>query len=271
MILPRSVQNSRCMRFYPLLLPWLVGLSAPAFSQDYNDLKQAVSLASYFSSGSYGEAEDTEILYFPLSYSINKGKWGAQLSLSQLRLDGVGNVLVNIGGVRRAVAGNQRERNSGIVDSTLSLTYQMDPFSETSPFIDFRLDIKIPTADRNKGLGTGETDYSAQVDISQYYGNSVVFGTFGYTFRGKTDFYAGLEDSAYVQVGIARPIAAGWNLGAFYDFREPASIFSPEIHELVPYFSWQLSDNWSLTGMAAFGLTDASADGAVLGQISYSW
>lgn len=99
----------------------------------------------------------------------------------------------------------------------------------------------------------------------------MLFGTLGYTFRGKTDLYVGLEDSAYMQLGVARPLSPKWNIGAFYDFRESASVFSPEIHELVPYFSWQISDKWSFTGLAAFGFTEASADTAVLGQISYSW
>ena len=253
-----------------LFLSFLV-FSGPVFSQSNSEIKQAVSLASYFSSGDYGEDRDTDIYYFPVSYSVNKGKWGAQLTVPRLRVEGVGNVLVNIGGVNRAVSGDQIEHNNGIGDSTLALTYQMEPFSETSLFIDFRLDIKIPTADRNKGLGTGEADYSTQVDISQNYGNSVLFGTFGYTFRGETDFYAGLTDSAYVQLGIARNVAPRWNLGIFYDFREPASTFSPEIHELVPYFSYQISDSWSFTGLTAFGFTQASATAAVLGQINYSW
>ena len=259
-----------------LLLPqaFLLSLIAPrvaVFAQDYNDVKQIVSVASYFSSGDYGEDADTDILYFPVSYSATKGKWGAQLTVPHLQVEGVGNVLVNIGGVNRAVLGSQRERNSGIGDSTLALSYQMEPLSDRGPFVDFRLDVKIPTADRNKGLGTGETDYSAQVDISQNYRNSVLFGTFGYTIRGKTDFYAGLEDSAYVQLGIARPFASQWNVGVFYDFRESASIFAPEIHELVPYFSYQISESWSFTGLAAVGFTEASADTALLGQISYSW
>ena len=248
-----------------------LALCGPIIAQSNSNIKQTVSLASYFSSGDYGGDRDTDIYYFPVSYSANKGKWGAQLTVPHLQVEGVGNVLVNIGGVNRAVSGNQLERNSGIGDSTLALTYQMDPFSETSPFIDFRLDIKIPTADRNWGLGTGEADYSTQVDISHNYGNSVLFGTLGYTFRGKTDFYAGLIDSAYAQLGIARPFALRWNVGIFYEYREPASTFSPEIHELVPYFSFQISDSWSFTGLTAFGFTQASATAAVLGQINYSW
>lgn len=270
MTLPKSHYDSASM--LPRLLIFAsLALAGPAFSQNNSDIKQIVSVASYFSSGDYGEATDTDILYFPVSYSASKGKWGAQFTVPHLQVEGVGNVLVNIGGVSRAVSGNQRERNSGIGDSTMAVTYQMDQLSESSPFIDFRLDIKIPTADRDRGLGTGELDYSAQVDLSQNFGNTVLFATIGYTFRGKTDFYAGLEDSAYTQLGMAKPLASQWNVGIFYDFREPASTFSAEIHELVPYFRFQISDSWSFTGLTAFGLTEASADAAVLGQISYSW
>jgi hypothetical protein len=262
-------QGLLCLLPRAVLLSLIVS-GGSVLAQEYNDIEQTVSIASYFSSGDYGEDAGTDILYFPVSYSVKKGKWAAQLTVPHLQVEGVGNVLVNIGGVNRAVAGGQRENNSGVGDSTLALTYQMDPLSDTSPFIDFRLDVKIPTADRDAGLGTGEADYSAQVDISQNYGGSVLFGTFGYTFRGKTDFYAGLEDSAYIQLGIAKPFATQWNVGVFYDFREPASTFSPEIHELVPYFSYQISQSWSFTGLAAFGFTPASAGTAVLGQLSYN-
>lgn len=254
-----------------LSIPLLLCLSSVAISQSNSDLKHTLSFASYFSNGDYGGSSDTDILYFPLSYSLARGKWRAELTVPHLRVEGVGNVLVNVGGVKRAVAGTLRETHSGVGDSTLAFIYQMDPLSDASPYIDLRLDIKMPTADRNKGLGTGEADYSAQIDLSQNLGNSVVFASVGYTQRGKTDFYPGLQDSASAQFGVARPLNSAWNIGAFYDFREPASTLSPEIHEIVPYFSWQITPSWSFTGLAAFGFTDASARTAVLGQISYRW
>lgn len=267
-----SWTTEQFFQFLPSLVMLSAAMASPAaFSQENRDIKQIVSVASYFSSGDYGESTDTDILYFPVSYSANRGKWGAQLTVSHLQVEGVGNVLVNVGGVGRAVAGSERETNSGIGDSTLALTYQMDPISDTSPFIDFRLDVKIPTAERNKGLGTGEMDYSAQIDISQNYGNSVIFATLGYTFRGKTEFFAGLDDSAYLQLGVAKPLGSLWNVGVFYDFREPPSTFTAEIHEVVPYLSYRISERWSFTGLAAFGFTEASAGTAILGQLSYSW
>ena len=242
-----------------------------AFSQEDSSLVQTLSFSSYYSEGDYGEPVDTEIFYFPVSYGANYGKFGLQLVVPYLQVTGAGNVLVNVGGIYRAVAGTQREKSHGIGDSILSMTYQMDPVTDAALFIDLRLDIKLPSADENKGLGTGETDYSAQVDLSKHVGNSVLFATLGYSFRGKSNIYQGLRDSAFAQFGIAKPLSQRLNIGMFYDFREQASVFSPEIHELVPYFSWQLSPKWTFTGMTTKGFTDGSAGLSALGQLSYRW
>ena len=73
------------------------------------------------------------------------------------------------------------------------------------------------------------------------------------------------------QFGFAHPVSERLNLGILYDFREAASSFSVETHEIVPYFSWQLSEHWSFTGLTSWGFTDASAEVSALGQLSYSW
>ena len=245
--------------------------SLRAFSQEDSSLIQTLSFSSYYSEGDYGEPIDTEIFYFPVGYGANYGKFGFQLVVPYLQVTGAGNVLVNVGGINRAVAGTQRVKSRGIGDSILSMTYQMDPVTEAALFIDLRLDIKLPSADENRGLGTGETDYSVQVDLSKNVRNSVFFATLGHSIRGKSNIYQGLRDSTFVQFGMARPLSPRLNIGIFYDFRERASLFSPEVHELVPYFSWQLSPNWTFTGMTARGFTDASADVTALGQLSYRW
>lgn len=245
--------------------------SFQASSQEDSSLIQTLGFSTYYSNGDYGEPIDTEIYYFPVSYGANYGKFGLQLVVPYLQVTGAGNVLVNVGGINRAVAGTQREKSSGIGDSIISMTYQMDPLTTAELFIDLRLDLKLPSADENKGLGTGETDYSMQVDLSKNVGNSVIFATLGYSFRGRSDIYLGLLDSAFVQFGLAKSLSSDFNIGMFYDFREQASVFSPEIHELVPYFSWQLSSNWTFTGMTSWGFTDASAEVTALGQLSYRW
>ena len=246
-------------------------IATATHGQEPRQLSQAISFGAYYSNGSYGEEIDTEIRYFPISYEANYGKWGFQLLLPYLEYTGLGNALINIGGVTRAVAGTQATMAGGLGDAVVSLSYQIDPVTTAAPFIDLRLNVKIPTADENKSLGTGEADYSLQIDLSQYLADSVVFATVGYNFRGKSDLFQGLQDSAFAQVGMAHPVNERWNIGIFYDFREAASSFTAETHDIVPYFSWQLDANWTFTGLASWGFTDASADITILGQMSYRW
>ena len=250
------------------LLSVATGLAA---GQQDPGLEQAITVGGYYADGDYGETTDTTILYLPLSYRVDRGKWGFQLLMPYLQVEGLGNVLLNVGGVTRAVAGTQKSTSRGTGDSIASISYRFDPVSAAAPFIDLRLDVKIPTADEDKGLGTGETDYSLQVELLQYVANTVVFASIGYNMRGKSNLYQGLENSAFAQFGFAHPVSERLNLGIFYDFREAASSFSVETHEIAPYFSWQLSEHWSFTGLTSWGFTDASADVSALGQLSYSW
>tara|TARA_B100000315_G_scaffold256833_1_gene303787 strand:- start:204 stop:1010 length:807 start_codon:yes stop_codon:yes gene_type:complete len=239
--------------------------------QERPPLNQALSIGAYYARGDYGEPLDTTIRLFPVTYSLDRGKWGFQLMVPQLRIKGLGNVLVNIGGVNRAVAATQVSTSSGIGDSIATLIYRFDPISASAPFVDLRLDAKLPTADEEKGLGTGETDYSIQVDLSQNLGTTVIFATLGYYFRGTSTLYEGLQDSTFAQLAFAYPLNQDWRIGAFYDYREPASSFTPETHDLVPYVTWQLNEKWTFTAMTVLGFTEASADITALGQLSYRW
>lgn len=250
-----------------------LSLSLPVslYAQQNTEIQQAISLGAYTARGDYGEAVDTRIRYFPLTYELDYGKWGFQLLVPRLEVTGLGNVLINIGGVTQSVASDEVTTSRGMGDSIASLIYRFDPLSANAPFIDFRLDVKIPTADERKALGTGEFDYSMQLDFSKALGKSALFATAGYNVRGKSDLYAGLKNSFFAQLGFATPLTEAVSAGAFYDYRQSASEFSRETHELVPYLSWQINDSWSFTGLTIWGFTDASADTTFMGQLRYSW
>lgn len=241
------------------------------YGQNSSSLSQTLSAAAYYARGDYGEADVTRIRYFPLSYEANKGKWGVQVLVPRLEVSGLGNVLVNVGGVTQAVAGGERTTQEGLGDMVLSAIYRFDSVFEVVPFIDFRLDVKVPLADERKSLGTGEVDYTPQLNLSRYLGNNLLFATVGHNFRGDSTLYPGLRDSSFLQVGTAFPVTDNWTAGVYYDYREAASDYGTETHEVVPYFTWQWSERWSLTGLAVWGATEGSADLSVLGQISYRW
>lgn len=235
-----------------------------------------LSLGAYYSKGDYGQTLDTSIYYFPLSYERSFDNWNLQASVPYLEISGAGNVLVNVGGVGRdalEVLDNPlaSSNSRGIGDTVLSATYQMPAFSSAAPFFDLGFEMKIPTANEDKGLGTGAYDYGVQLDAYQQFGQTTLFATLGYKFRGKSDLFSSMNDSGFVSLGFARPINERFSAGVIYDFREAASSASGETHEVLPYVSWAIANQWTLMSYVVKGFTQDSADIAVGVQLNHRW
>ena len=231
----------------------------------------AVSVAGYFASGDFDLPADTEIFYMPVRYEFDSKNWGFQLLVPHLRLNGPGAVLINLGGVNRAVAGSDVTRESGLGDIVGSAIYHLPVTGESGPFVDLRMDIKLPTADETRGLGSGETDLNLQVDVAQYWGSTLWFASLGYSFRGSSTLYPDLSNGAYVQLGLARQVSNTVSVGGILDYREAASSFTDYILEVGPYVNWQFNDDWSFSAFSLFGFSGASVDASVLGQLRYSF
>jgi hypothetical protein len=130
------------------------------------------------------------------------------------------------------------------------------------------LAVKLPTADENKGLGTGKTDYGAFLILYKriesvklaFLGGYIITGnssSFNYNdiylygvgvskIFGRTDLYASLEGRRSSVPGAANPLEL--NLG----------------------FLRLLSKDYSLKGNTFFGLTDGSPDfGVSLGIVRW--
>lgn len=267
------------MRHYPFPVSALscafAVLSVPVHAEESRAALNELSIGGYYSTGDYGQNMDTSILYFPVSYTRTMGHWNLQVSVPRLEISGAGNVLVNVGGLGRddfdSLQGTASHTQRGMGDTLLSATYQMPALSPRAPFIDLGLELKLPTADENKGLGTGAYDYGLHVDLYQQWGQTTLFATLGYKFRGTSTLFNEMQDSAFVSLGFTRPLAERWSGGVIYDFREAASSNSRETHELLPYVSWAMGAQWTLMGYAVKGFTQDSADRAIGVQINYRW
>ena len=242
------------------------------------DLEHRLALGFYSAQGNFGAQEATRISYLPLSWSLSKGGWSGQLSLAKLRVEGPGNVLVNLGGVTRAVASDSIKRYSGTGDSLVEVGYTRAQEIPEGAFpslfgdsflVGARLSVKLPTASVEKNLGTGERDVSLQLESSFYLGQNTVFATLGYSDRGESQVFADIESSGYAQIGIARRLTRSTSAGLLYDYRETASKFFDDVEEVGLYAGWELSPAWSLTALASAGLTASSADHAVYLQLVY--
>lgn len=258
-----------------LLLPpvfLIFGLtSLQSRAQEAEDFTHKLTLGGYYSTGDYGASQDTEILYFPLSYELSRFPWILTLTVPHLSLDGPGDVFLEAGNVGRPRPdGNPLISESGLGDVILSGTYQFESLFDDFAFLDLTLQAKLPTADESRDLGTGELDVSLQVDLYRNFGDTTVFTTLGYRHRGRTPLYD-LQDSAYFSLGAMHPLGENRSLGLLYDFREAASSSAYESHELMPFISWTPDDRWNLMLYTIFGFTSSSADRAAGFQLSYTW
>lgn len=253
-----------------------IAISAHAQQSESQAPSNDLSFGTYYSKGDYGQTLDTSIYYFPLSYKRSFGAWSLQASVPFLEISGADNVLVNVGGVGREqleVLDNPAgsSSNRGIGDTVLNATYQMPSFANAAPFFDLSVEVKIPTANEEKGLGTGAYDYGLQLDAYQQLGQTTLFATLGYKIRGRSDLFNSMTNSGFVSLGFSRPLSERLSAGLIYDFREAASSTSGESHEVLPYLSWAIANEWTLMSYAVKGFTQDSADIAVGIQLNYRW
>ena len=92
---------------------------------------------------------------------------------------------------------------SGLGDILASVTvFDVLASSNGDLAMDLTGKIKFGTADEEKGLGTGEQDYSLQADVFRFFDKATLMGTAGYALRGDPESYD-LDDTFYASLGAS--------------------------------------------------------------------
>lgn len=221
-----------------------------------------------YSKGSYGDPQDTKITYLPVSLSYETGPWKAKATVSWLQIDGPGSV---IGGGDGTVVGpgtGRRSTESGIGDTWLSLRYAVQSIPSDIGYVDITGKIKAPTADENKGLGTGEFDYTLQADFYKPLGRLTPLLTVAYKIKGNAP-HLPLDNVWYLSGGADWRANDDLHFGATIDYQQAATSGADDATELFTYASWHLSREWRLVPYAYFGFTNGSPDQGLGLQTSY--
>jgi len=268
--LTRSVCNRRAAVAALLLSIAPAGHGQTGGAQPSASHTTAIGL--FYSRGGYGESRDTRIRYLPLSHEVARGSWRVKATVPVLEVSGPANVLVNVGSLG-GFSGSRTSQVSagGVGDVSVSLTYEVPAWSANAPYIDVSVELKAPTADPEQGLGTGRMDAGMQVDLYQLAGPLTVFASAGYRYRRQSPFYPGLENSVFASLGASANWGDALQYGLIYDYRQAASDFTGETHELLPYLSWTMSPAWSAMLYTVTGFTEDSADFAAGLQLSRRW
>lgn len=249
-----SMKSSCLARFLALAV---LGL----FSFTSHGQQQGVSIKTgvQYTTGEYGGTQDISDIYVPLTGMWVTGNWGLSATVPYLRVKAPGGTQIGPGGEPIPGTGDMTTE-SGVGDVILRLTYFNLLQSADKQFaLDVTGKVKLGTADENKGMGTGENDYSIQVDGYSFFDSFTLFGTLGYKVRGQPPGVT-LEDVWFASIGGSIPIATRTRLGMAFDVRPSAYKSNEDLRELSVYLSRRSANNWRYSAYLSTGFSDSSPD-----------
>lgn len=227
--------------------------AAPARAQDsYIQINTGVD----YSSGDYGDVEDTDYLSVPVGIKYQADRFYVKASISYVHAEGPSGIIPGEGGGTSGAPGGAITSRSGIGDLWLTAGYSL-PVSDSTWF-DLVGKAKLPTASESKFLGTGSTDFTAQGELLHSFGDVSVSAYGGRRFNGSSDILA-LRDVWLAGAGVYFG-ADRLTVGLDYDWREGATVTSPEISEATASLTYKLNDKLRLQGYGYKGFADDSPD-----------
>jgi hypothetical protein len=237
------------------LLPFLGFLS---IAPSHADSSLTLSTGIDYSSGKYGEAERTETLVIPIGIKYEFGDWTLRATIPYVESTGPSNVSGS-GPDRVAINSgeNTRRKAAGLGDIVLSASW--NAFQDGPWLIELGAKAKLPTADKNEGLGTGKTDYSVQTEVYRTLGSSTLFGTLGYKRMGDPEG-TDLKDPFFTSVGWSYKTSPVTALGLSYDYRQKIQDSGAPLRDATAFLTHKLDQHWKLQGYLVTGFSKASPD-----------
>jgi hypothetical protein len=225
--------------------------------------RTSVAVGAEYSTGKFGGTETTDTLYIPVVIRHETGPWVLKATVPWLRITGPANVIG--GGADRVVlpgASTGRRTESGLGDIVLSGFYNVLDERKGGLGLDVGAKVKLPTADDQKGLGTGELDYAAQMDFFKPFDATTLFGSIGYRVYGDP---AGttLKDVFYTSIGASYRMSSQQSVGVAYDYRPAIVDGGGKVSEATLFWSNRLSPQWKLQLYGVIGFADASPDAGI--------
>jgi len=238
-------------------------LSAAEFSDDpFYNIRLTSGLD--FTTGNYGTSDSTDIWYAPFTTKLEAENHAFKLTVPYLSITDAGSV---VGGGDQVIVvgdgtGGERRTEEGLGDIIGVASFYVFPGTESLPIVDLNYKIKFPTADKDRGLGTGEFDHSFEIDFSKAWGEATVFATAGYKIFGDPSGYD-LDDVFYGSVGAQCSLSELTRVGLIYDIRDNTTPTSHGISEITGYLSRDLGEAWKFMLYGVGGLSDGSPDWGV--------
>jgi hypothetical protein len=240
------------------------------------DAATSIAVGGFYIKGDYGADTDTSMRYTPLTFAYRNRGLKLTATTSYLSIDGPSGYTNGVIDGNGALPASGQA--SGLGDSLLKAAYDISPRSRRL-LLRPQLKIKIPSADENKGLGTGATDYTAQLDAFCFVGGWWPFVTVGYRWRGdssytldderQSKYSIDLENGAVLGTGFYKPFSASSSLTVNYEHRAASIRHLAATEELLATFQYRFDAHWLTAFSAGTGFTTRSADKIAGLQLEY--
>lgn len=205
-----------------------------------------------YTSGRYGDAEASTSWYFPLVARYETGPLMLRMTLPYLRNTGA--VSRTPDGVAIPGTGGTQEGFGDIVLAAGATLWSASDFS-----VDGVAKVKLPTADRDKELGTGKTDWSMQLDGVRSLGPVSVLISLGWKKYGDPE---GIDfrNPLFASLGLSWRLAEATTVGVYHDWRQRLRPRGSEVSETTAYVSVKLDPCWKVQLYGVKGFSEASPD-----------
>lgn len=232
----------------------LLAITAPAIAEE----RYSLTTGFDYSTGKYGNAVSTDILYIPVIGQYEADKLMLKLTVPYISVTGPGGVIQGMGRIRAANSRTTTTSNSGLGDIIASAGYNV--YSVNAYTFDVVGTVKLGTANETHGLGTGQNDYSAQIDGYYAFDRKITFfATAGYRFYGSP---AGvdLNSAPYETIGINQKLGDVTSAGAMLDVAQSPISSGSDKQEVTAFITQMISPRFKFQANVRKGFSDGSPD-----------
>ena len=236
-------------------------LVSSSSGEDERPRWQAGTSISYLT-GDFGTDVDTDFVYWDMTVKrlFERGQVSVILPYLHIKDSGGQTFIDGIPQVTSGTGVSESETNSGVGDLLVKGTYYWIEQEGWRPFIDITAKIKLPTADEDDGLGTGEPDVEFGAEAVRRFMNSyMMFLDVYYTFIGEPSGSA-LDDRVAFDVGLGYDLNRDLMVSIFYELRTAVNPSSPDSESVQLLLNYKLSESIRTYGMLDVGLSDGASD-----------
>jgi hypothetical protein len=151
----------------------------------------------------------------------------------------------------------KRVTEEGNGDINISGTYTLIDDREHAYGLDVSARVKLPTADEDKFLGTGKTDYGVNAELYKPVNDWTPYWNVGYRWRGDPSGF-NLKNIWSSSIGTDYRVNNDTSLGISYDWQQKTTTRVDNAQELSAYINYRLTTNNKINFYMLTGYSNSS-------------